>query len=360
MSCGPWKLFRFILRVTFFGVLAWFILALLWAFLPSPPSDHNPDNGSLYPTSQLRAGKALTRVYASNHFRIEDNYRSGFAIDYRLDMDTLMLTISGAERQLPIFLPAFNDDQTTNSVTEQVNVTARIGDRDGANLPWFEFADAVLLYWWIEKDILPFTVDVTWTMGGTDSCRRMVVQVAGYPHRRPLLALEMQGSDVSSLVIETPERPESFSPSKTYPVRVALILVIAPTAVFVNDLLGGFVGQLIESVVTTLLVLFAVLAYGFAFMAIFFSVWGCVRGPSFEATVERTQARLDRLRQHERLQFLRIQAFQKRLDQICDNERFKSVLEICRNGWHPERDAARQVEVEIDVQKEAAPKKELD
>ena len=243
-----------------------------------------------------------------------------------------------------------------------MNATARIGDEGGANLPWFEFADAVLLNWWIESDILSFVVDVTWTMAGTDSWRRMEVQVAGRPDRRPLLTLEMQGSYVSSLVLETPERPYSFSPSKTYPARVALILVIAPTALFVNNLLGNFVGQVIESVATTLLVLTAVFAYVFATMAIFFSVWGCVGGPSFEVTIERTQARLDRLRQHERLQFLRIQALQERLGWICDNQKFKSFLEICRNGWHPERDAARQVEREIDVenQKEALSKEELD
>jgi hypothetical protein len=63
MSCGPWKLFRFVLRSVFFGVLAWVILALLWAFLPSPLRDHDPDSGSLYATSQLRAGRTLTRVY---------------------------------------------------------------------------------------------------------------------------------------------------------------------------------------------------------------------------------------------------------------------------------------------------------
>jgi hypothetical protein len=273
-------------------------------------------------------------------------------------MDNLTLTISGAERQLPIFLPVFNHDQTAKSVTEQVNATARIGDEDGVNLPWFEFADAVLLNWWIENEILPFIVDVTWTMAGTDSWRRMEVQVAGHPHRRPLLTLEMQGSDVSSLVLETPERPYSFSPSKTYPARVALILVIARTALFVN-----FVGLVIESVATPLLVFSAVFTYGFVVMAIFFSVWGCVGGPSFEVTVERTQARLDRLRQHERLRFLRIQALQERLGRICDNQRFKSFIEICRNGWHPERDAARQVEGEIDVEnqeKEALSKEEFD
>jgi hypothetical protein len=278
-------------------------------------------------------------------------------------MDNLTLVISGAERQLPIFLPVFDNDQKARRVTEQVNATARIGDRDGANLPWFEFADAVLLYWWIEKDILPFTVDVTWTMEGTDSWRRMAVQVAGYPHRRPLLTLEMQGSDVSSMVLETPERPYSFSPSRTYPARVALIHVLAPTAVFVNNLLGNFVGQMIESVVTTLFVLFAVLVYSFAAMAIIFSVSRCIGGPSLEVTIERTQARLDRMRQHERLQFLRIHALQERLDRICDNQRFKFFVEICRNGWHPERDAAKQAEGEIDVEnqeKEALSKEELD
>jgi hypothetical protein len=272
-------------------------------------------------------------------------------------MDSLTLTIGGAEQLIPIF----KKDQMVETVTEQVNVTARIGDRDGANLPWFEFADAVLLYWWIDKEYLPFLVDVTWTVAGEGGLfRRMEVQVAGYPHTRPLLELEMQGADTSSIVIETPERPYSFSPSRTYPVRVALIHIIAPTAVFVNDLLGNFVGQVIESVFTSALVLFAILAYGFLALAIIFSILRCVGGPSFEIVVERTRARMDRLRENRRLQFVRIEALQERLGHLCQNERFKSAVEICRNGWHPERQAARQAEVEIDVEKEAPHKEELD
>jgi uncharacterized BrkB/YihY/UPF0761 family membrane protein len=63
MACGPWKVLRFVLRLLFSALLLWFVLALLWAFLPSPLRDHDPDNGGLYTTSRLRAGKTLTRVY---------------------------------------------------------------------------------------------------------------------------------------------------------------------------------------------------------------------------------------------------------------------------------------------------------
>jgi hypothetical protein len=59
MMIRPWK----IVRIVLWGVFAWFVLALLWAFLPSPPSEHDGDNGTDYATSVLRAGKTLTRVY---------------------------------------------------------------------------------------------------------------------------------------------------------------------------------------------------------------------------------------------------------------------------------------------------------
>jgi hypothetical protein len=61
--CGPWKLLRIALKTIFFGALAWFLLALLWAFLPSPIPELNGDNAINYPTSVLRSGKTLTRVY---------------------------------------------------------------------------------------------------------------------------------------------------------------------------------------------------------------------------------------------------------------------------------------------------------
>ncbi|KAE9372817.1 hypothetical protein N431DRAFT_505124 [Stipitochalara longipes BDJ] len=353
MACGPWKLFRFVLRVVFFSVLAWVILALLWAFLPAPLRDDDPDNGSTYATSRLRAGKTLTRVYDSDYFCTEKNqHRQGFALDYKLDLDELTLTIGGAEHALPIF----QVDQKTEKVTEQINSTARLGDRDGANLPWFEFADAVLLYWWIQKDNLEFPVGITWSVEGEGDLRRMEVQVAGRPNSRQLLTLEMHGFDASSIVVEAPERPYSFSPSKTYPFRVAIIRVIAPTSVFLYNLLGNAVGQAIQSIISTLFVLFIIAVYVFIVLAIIFSIWSCVGGPSFEVVVERTQARLERLCQNERLRILRIAALQDGLEHLCQNERFQSAVEICRNGWHPERQASRSDEVEVDVEKEMSPK----
>jgi hypothetical protein len=55
----PWKIFRIVLL----GVLTWFILAWLWAFLPFPSSEHDGDNGTDYATSVLLSDKTLTRVY---------------------------------------------------------------------------------------------------------------------------------------------------------------------------------------------------------------------------------------------------------------------------------------------------------
>jgi hypothetical protein len=60
---GPWRLFRVVFRIVVFSTLTWVLLALLWAFLPSPTAEHEGDNGTDYPTAVLRAGKSLTRVY---------------------------------------------------------------------------------------------------------------------------------------------------------------------------------------------------------------------------------------------------------------------------------------------------------
>ena len=202
-------------------------------------------------------------------------------------------------------------------------------------------------------------MDITWSTEAEGDLRRMEVQVAGRPNSRPLLTLEIHGFDASSVAVEAPERPYSFSPSKTYPIRAAIIRLIAPTSVFLYNVLGNAVGQAIESIITSLFVLFVIAVNLFLALAIVFSIWGCVGGPSFEVVVERTQARLERLQQNERLQFLRIEALQENLERLCHNARLQAAVEICRNGWHPERQA-RSDEVEADVEKEACAKEDLD
>lgn len=201
-------------------------------------------------------------------------------------------------------------------------------------------------------------VEITRTVEAESGLRRTEIHIPGRPGRRALLTIEMQGSDTSSIVVEAPERPYSSSPSKTYPIRVALIRILAPTAVYVNDFLGNAVGQVIQSMLTAIFILLGAFVWGFGIMAVIFSIWRCVGGPSFEAVLERTQARLDRLSRNESLQYLRIDVLQVTLDRVCRNERFRSVVDICRHGWHPEKQAAGAAEVDADVEKEAAPKAE--
>ncbi|CAG8978379.1 hypothetical protein HYALB_00010398 [Hymenoscyphus albidus] len=54
---------------------------------------------------------------------------------------------------------------------QHAGIIARLGDKDGANLPWFRFADAVLLYWWIHKDVvtIPIIAKICkWSQGEND------------------------------------------------------------------------------------------------------------------------------------------------------------------------------------------------
>ena len=60
---GPWKLVHSALRVILWTALSWFLLLLLWLFLPYPSVEHANNNGVDYASRILRAGKTLTRVY---------------------------------------------------------------------------------------------------------------------------------------------------------------------------------------------------------------------------------------------------------------------------------------------------------
>ena len=221
---------------------------------------------------------------------------------------------------------------------------SRVGDIDGANLPWFSFADSVLLFWWIHKENADLDVSLQWKAGPND-IRRLEIHPAAKPWDDPLLSIEIVGANPGTIVVDVLKAPLSSSPSLTYPIRVAIIHVIAPTAVFVNDLLGNTVGVVIEYVLTTLELIILFGLYPFLVLAVVFSFWRCLKGPSFEDTVERIQGRLERLSENERLRVLRIHVLGEKLGAICQNGRFMAVVDICRNGWHPERDRAVAAEV---------------
>lgn len=294
--------------------------------------------------------RRLMSSFPSSKILLTSQYnRQGFALDYRLDVDNLTLSI-GSEHVLPII----NDQwapEWSGDITEQIDILVRIGDTDGANLPWFPFADSVLLFWWIHKEELSLPVSVQWRReaGGLI---KLEVHIAAHPWDDPLLTVEVRGKDTSTITVAVPERPLSSSPSMTYPIRVAIIHVIAPTAVIVNELLGNVLGAVIELVATALYIMLLLFMYGFMALAVVFSLWRCFRGPSFEDTVEGLQGRLGRLSQNERLRFLKIDALRENLDLLYQNKKFKAVINICRNGWHPERDRERVAEEEeADIEK---------
>jgi hypothetical protein len=153
-----------------------------------------------------------------------------------------------------------------------------------------------------------------------------------------LLSIQMRGNDSSTLSATVPTRLHSSSPSMTYPIRVALILIIAPVAIFVNEAAGVFFDAFGG--------ILGVALYGFLILAVIISFWRCVGGPSLEDTVERVQDRLESWKENEMLRLLPLNSFQDRLDKMYQNERMKSFIYLCKNGWHPERDAERALQQE--------------
>jgi hypothetical protein len=173
-----------------------------------------------------------------------------------------------------------------------------------------------------------------------------------------LLSIEIDGADASTLVVNAPEMPISSSPSSTYPLRVAIIQVIAPIAVFMNDFIGNALGVIIKSLVAALYFGLIILLCGFTALTVVSSLWRCFRGPSFVDTAGRVQGGLERLKSNERLRTMKIDGLCEKMESLCRNERFITFIKICENGWHPERNEAEVSEEQTDVEKGSGVKEE--
>lgn len=271
------------------------------------------------------------------------SWYSAFALDYTLDVENLTLSVSGLQKPILLIDPGLDLVKSE----EQVNVTARAGDQDGANLPWFDYADATLLYWWIHRDTIDAPLKVF--RSEDNGVHRLDLQVAQYSRGScdPLLSIQVKRND-STIVATVPAKPVSSSPSRTYPIRVALLAVVAPVAVLLNEVVTAFLNVFGDVLVIT----FVVGVYGFMILAMLVSLWRCVGGPTLATTVEGVQGRLEKWKEYERLRLLRLDAVQDRLDQLYHNERIKAFLHICANGWHPEREAEKAAEQQqLDIEK---------
>lgn len=149
-------------------------------------------------------------------------------MDYQLDIANKTLRVSETTINLEVPGRALH-------ITEPISVVARTGDQDGINPPWFWHADATLLYWWIQRDNAVIPVRVRWTADYAvelwpDS--QEWVSGASQPPKdlQPLLTIEsLHAEDDEKIWAFAPKAPTSSSPSRTYPIRVALLTIIAPT-----------------------------------------------------------------------------------------------------------------------------------
>jgi hypothetical protein len=223
-------------------------------------------------------------------------------------------------------------------------VCARTGDTDGANLPWFEFADAILLFWWIHKDAVSLPITAIWSSSEAEGVHKLNLQFGDW---ESILAIEVNGNG-TSITASVPQSPLSASPSWTYPLRVGIIHVVAPTTILLIGLASLF---------SALGLVFLWVWCGFVIMALVVSFWRLLGGPSIEDCIQTVQDRLERWNQDERLRVLRLGAVQEGVDRVYHNERVKTVIRVCRHGWHPEREGERErATEEADIEKPTSSK----
>ncbi|KAL6791849.1 hypothetical protein J3E68DRAFT_54686 [Trichoderma sp. SZMC 28012] len=232
---GPWKLCRIVWRLFLSILSAWLLLALLWALLPFPSGGQDINNGADYATKTLLGGKILLRVYWKSA-QVPDGSRQGFALYYQLNTTSRTLAVSGLEKPIDIFRHASAED---SGHTEEVSATARAGDTDGANLPYFPEADALLLFWQIHQEYATVPLRLVWSAQETEDVQKFDILLNDGGHGEDaLLSLSMKGDHISTLRASFSPEPRSSSPSSTYPLRAAIIRALAPFSIILATVFG--------------------------------------------------------------------------------------------------------------------------
>lgn len=154
--------------------------------------------------------------------------RRSFVLDYQLDILNKTLRVSDTVINLEVPERALH-------FTEPISVLARTGDQDGINPPWFWPADSTLLFWWIHRDSAVIPIRLRWTASYAvelwpDSQGWLFGASQPPKGLQALLTIEsLHADDPDEFWAFAPKAPSSSSPSRTYPIRVALLTIIAPT-----------------------------------------------------------------------------------------------------------------------------------
>lgn len=220
---------------------------------------------------------------------------------------------------------------------------ARTGCADGINLPWFDFADSILLFWWIHQDNLEVDLTARWTWDKGVMPKVQILELMLEVHDRkpnayPLLSIQVKLNGENAEIIKAifPTVPTSSSPTVTYPVRVAIACILTRPTLTILAILN-FLWKVREKLGSA----YSIPANSFLILAGFCSFLRCTSGPSFEVAMENIQEKLEiSKRRYEGNRSLvsmytLIEHVQKVVEAVSQSEGVMWMVGICRVGWHP-------------------------
>ena len=292
---------RLCLQVLGFAVISWIVLAALWLGLPSPCADGG--DASAYATSLLQSGKMLTVVYECVHvctngarpltrYSFDHFYpstwhlRHSFAVDYHVDFSSQTIGLPGYRT---IERPDFDQSDSLIQTFVSGLITVKTGDRDGINPPWFNPADSTLLWWHIHRETHEIGVRLVWTEDkqieiwpdfqpndseddddGSTSDPRTSSSMT-----EPLLVVENIGfaTEGSEFRAVLPQTDAVSLPSRTYPLRAAIVTILAPSGIIGMEVLTILAGLSI-----TVFNLLTLMAQSLVAYVVIATVWWCLKG----------------------------------------------------------------------------------
>lgn len=221
-----------------------------------------------------------------------DGSRQGFALYYQLNTTSRTLAVSGLEKPIDIFRHASAED---NGHTEEVSATARAGDTDGANLPYFPEADALLLFWQIHQEYATIPLRLVWSTQEAEDVQKFDILLNDQGHGEDaLLSLTMKGEHISTLRASFSPEPRSSSPSNTYPLRAAIIRALAPFSIILATVFGplpGLFGFLVSWI-------FKGICFGLV-VSVVVSIYMCYSGKRLHELVDMAGDELQKVRDSE-------------------------------------------------------------
>lgn len=283
-------LLSYLCLLVFALVGSWLLLAAVFLFLPALPYDWDANGPS--PSNLQRMGNAVTRIYSTNYrfpyhqwkFDVQETralHRESFAIDYHLNSsleaektwlvlnEEISLDLHAYWNRIDRASPVLRAD-ANYYVSEPIYITAKQGDIDGINPPWFKQADACLLFWEIHREIalLPLRLKVFDYPRGSqlielwpDSKKWDKSDSPSLGSGQPLATIHSNDMFVRNMTLRFPWgiETEESSPSRTFALRRAIQSILVPTGLFVYNR-SDFVASGLTGVLYALSIAFMLMA----------------------------------------------------------------------------------------------------